>query len=203
MAWDVVMFGALSIPERNVEEWLSSEVTREAFPWLDELGGHDVLHETPEALLAFLKDVTVAPHELFDVTLVEGRLTVQCYVSEDPYRETSQALALLFASAADFGAVGELVIYGYQGIRFGERLTVRAGRTAFAKLGVDELAAIEQLRQFTELNARIHERYDSLVGRLAAPVDPRKSRLVVNPFTGRRVRVADDGIDLFTTGRFD
>lgn len=203
MAWDVVMFGALSIPERNVEEWLSSEVTREAFPWLDELGGHDVLHETPEALLAFLKDVTVAPHELFDVTLVEGRLTVQCYVSEDPYRETSQALALLFASAADFGAVGELVIYGYQGIRFGERLTVRAGRTAFAKLGVDELAAIEQLRQFTELNARIHERYDSLVGRPAAPVDPRKSRLVVNPFTGRRVRVADDGIDLFTTGRFD
>jgi len=203
MAWDVVMFGAISIPERNVEDWLASEVTREAFPWLDELGGHDVPHETPEALLAFLKDVTVAPHELFDVTLVDGKATVHCYVSEDPYRETSQALALLFASAADFGAVGELVIYGYQGIRFGERLTVKAGRTAYAKLGVDEMAAIEQLRQFTELNARIHERYDSLVGRPPAPMDPRKSRLVVHPFTGRKVRVAADGLEVSSGGRFD
>lgn len=203
MAWDVVMFGAISIPERNVEDWLASEVTREAFPWLDELGGYDVPHETPDALLAFLKDVTVAPHELFDVTLVEGKVTVHCYVSEDPYRETSQALALLFASAADFGAVGELVIYGYQGIRFGERLTVKAGRTAYAKLGVEEMAAIEQLRQFTELNARIHERYDSLVGRPPAPMDPRKSRLVVHPFTGRKVRVADDGLEVSSSGRFD
>ncbi|MCC6333633.1 MAG: hypothetical protein IT380_06565 [Myxococcales bacterium] len=194
MAWDVVMFGAVCIPERNVEEWLASDVAREAFPWLDELGGDDVHHDTPEALLTFLKDVTVAPHELFDVTLVDGKVTVHCYVSEDPYRETSQALALLFASAADFGAVGELVIYGYQGIRFGERLTVKAGRTAWSKLGHDELAAVEQLRNFTELNARIHERYDSLVGRPPAPMDPRKSRLVVHPFTGRRVRVAEDGI---------
>lgn len=203
MAWDVVMFGAISVPERNVEEWLASEVTREAFPWLDELGGHDVPHETPDALLAFLKEVTVAPHELFDVTLVDGKVTVHCYVSEDPYRETSQALALLFASAADFGAVGELVIYGYQGIRFGERLTVKAGRTAYAKLGVDEMAAIEQLRQFTELNARIHERFDALVGRPPAPVDRRRSRLVVHPFTGRKVRVADDGVEAGSSGRFD
>lgn len=203
MAWDVVMFGAISIPERNVEEWLASGVTREAFPWLEELGGHDVLHDTPEALLSFLKDVTVAPHELFDVTLLDGKVTVQCYVSEDPYRETSQALALLFGSAAEFGAVGELVIYGYQGIRFGERLVVKAGRTAFAKLGLEEMAAIEQLRQFTELNARIHERYDSLVGRPPAPVDPRRSRLVVHPFTGRKVRVAEDGIAVTTAGRFD
>lgn len=204
MAWDVVMFGAVSIPERNVEEWLASDVAREGFPWLDELGGHEVPHDTPDALLTFLKEVTVAPHELFDVNLVDGKVTVQCYVSEDPYRETSLALALLFASAADFGAVGELVIYGYQGIRFGERLTVKAGRASWAKLGADELAAVEQLRQFTELNSRIHERYDALVGRAPAPLDPRKSRLVVHPFTGRKVRVAVDGVAASTTGdRFD
>jgi hypothetical protein len=195
MAWDVVMFGALSLPERHVEEWLSSPVTREAFPWLDELGGHDVPHETAEALVAFLQDITVAPHELFEVSLVGGTLKVQCYVAEDPYRETSQALALLFASAADFGGVGELYLYGYQGIRFGERLTVRAGRTAYARLSLDALAAVEQLRQFTELDARIHERYDALVGRAPAPRDARRSRLAVNPFTGRRVRVALDEVE--------
>jgi hypothetical protein len=203
MAWDVVMFGAVSIPERNVEEWFASELAREDFPWLDELGGYDVPHDTPEALLSFLKDITVAPHELFDVTLVEGKLTVQCYVSEDPYRETSQALALLFASAADFGAVGELVIYGYQGIRFGERLTVRAGRATYSKLTHDELAAVEQLRQFSELNSRIHQRFDSLVGRPTAPMDPRRSRLVVNPFTGRKVRVTHDGIAPAGPDHFD
>jgi len=203
MAWDVVMFGAVTIPERNVEEWLATPVAHEEFPWLDELGGYDVPHETPEALLSFLKDVTVAPHELFDVQLLDGKVTVQCYVSEDPYRETSQALALLFASAASFGAVGELVIYGYQGIRFGERLTVKAGRTAYAKLGHEEMAAIEQLRQFTDLNARIHERYDSLVGRPPAPMDPRRSRLVVHPFTGRKVRVAEDGVTVLGAGPAD
>jgi hypothetical protein len=203
MAWDVVMFGAVTIPERNVEEWLATSVAHEEFPWLDELGGHDVPHETPEALLEFLRDVTVAPHELFDVNVLDGKVTVQCYVSEDPYRETSQALALLFASAAAFGAVGELVIYGYQGIRFGERLTVKAGRTAYAKLGHDEMAAIEQMRQFTDLNSRIHERYDALVGRPPAPMDPRRSRLVVHPFTGRKVRVAEDGLAVSAPDRFD
>jgi hypothetical protein len=193
MAWDVVMFGSLSVPERNVEEWLTTAVGREELPWLDELSGADVVHDTPEALVTFLRDVTVAPHELFQVNLVDGQVTVECYVSEDPYRETSQALALLFASSAAFGGVGELTFYGYQGIRFGERLTVMAGQASFHKLCNDDLSAVERAKPFTALDAKIHERFDALVGRPSGRLDPRSSRMVVHPFTGRKVRVADDG----------
>lgn len=195
MAWDVVMFGALSVPQSNVEAWLTSTLLREHFGWLEACGGDDVPHQTPEALLAFLSEVTVAPHELFEVALVEGRVTVQCYVSEDPYRETSQALALLFASAAAFAGVGELITCGYRGIRFGEKLSVKAGRADLMKLGPEALAAVEQLRQFNELDERIHQRFDALVGRPPAPLDPRRSRTAIHPFTGRRVRVAADGFE--------
>jgi hypothetical protein len=195
MAWDVVMFGSLSVPERNVEEWLTCAVHGEDLPWLDEVGGNDVAHQTPEALLTFLADVTVAPHELFQVQLVDGRVVVDCYVSEDPYRETSQALALLFASSAVFGGVGELTFYGYQGIRFGERLRVAAATTIFHCLTQEELAAVERSAHFVALDGRIHARFDALLGREApAPLDPRRSRLIVHPFTGRKVRVADDGV---------
>jgi hypothetical protein len=193
MAWDVVMFGSLSVPERNVEEWLTSTVGPDDLPWLDEVGGNDVLHQTPEALLGFLRDVTVAPHELFQVSLADGRVTVDCYVSEDAYRETSQALALLFASSAPFGGVGELTFYGYQGIRFGERLRLAGGTCTFHALTQDELGAVERLPAFVALDTRIHARFDALLGREAAPLDPRRSRLIIHPFTGRQVRVADDG----------
>lgn len=192
MAWDVVMFGALSLPETNVEAWLSSRVSAEDLPWLDEVGGNDVHHDSPEGLLTFLREVTVAPHELFHVSLVEGRLTVECYVSEDPYRESSTALALLFASAAAFGGTGELTFYGYQGIRFGERLRLAAGSCTFASLSQHELGSVERAPGFVALDARIHERFDSLLGREPRPLDPRRSRLVIHPFTGRKVRVADD-----------
>jgi hypothetical protein len=188
-----VMFGSLSIPERNVEEWLTATVTREDLPWLDELSGTDVLHETPEALLSFLRDVTVAPHELFEVSVLDGQVKVDCYVSEDPFRETSQALALLFASAASFGGTGTLTFYGYQGIRFGERITLSAGEARFVKLSQAELGEVERSRAFIDLDARVHARFDTLVGRPETPLDPRKSRLIIHPFTGRKVRVADDG----------
>src|SRR5688500_13115447 len=102
MAYDVVMFGSLSMPERNLEDWLASPVELTDFPWLDEVAGADVLHDTPEALLSFLGDVGCAPHELFEVILREGQLSVECYTSEDTFRSTSQALALLFASSAAF-----------------------------------------------------------------------------------------------------
>lgn len=193
MAFDVVMFGSLSLPERNVEEWLSAPIELTEFPWLDEVGGDDVLQRSPETLLAFLSEVTCRPHELFDVQRLEGKLEVKCYASEDTFRATAQALALLFSSAAAFGGLGELSFAGYQGIRFGERLTVRAARSTFRKLGEEELARLEQDRAFSTLDARIHERYDALVGREAGPVDPRRSRWVIHPFTGRRVRVADEG----------
>lgn len=195
MAWDVVMFGSLSIPQQSVEDWLSTVVSRDEFPWLDDLGGTDVMHDTPELLLSFLRDITVAPHEIFRVDLSDGQVRVQCYVSEDPYRETSQALAMLFASSAHFGGQGELVFYGYQGIRFGERLSVGGGNATFTRLGQAELGNVERMKDFTELNAKIHERFDSLVGRPETPMDPRRSKLVVHPFTGRKVRVADDAGD--------
>ena len=118
MSWDVVMFGSLSVPERNLEEWLTTPASAAEAPWLDELGGNDTVLETPEALLAFLAEVTIAPHELFEVRHDDGRVTVQCFVSEDAYRKTCQPLALLFSSAAAWGGTGELTFFGYQGIRF-------------------------------------------------------------------------------------
>lgn len=192
MAFDVVMYGAVDVPEQHVEEWLTSTIETIDFPWLDEVCGEDVLQDTPEALLALFADQPLAPHEFFDVTLEGGRLSIACYVSEDRFRETSQALALLAASAAAFGGVGELQLAGYKGIRFGERVTVRGGRATWMKLPADELSRLECLPAFQRLDGRIHERYDALVGRRAGPVDPRRSRWVVHPFTGRRVRVADD-----------
>lgn len=192
MAFDVVMYGTLAVPERNLEEWLTTPIETSEFPWLDEVGGLEVVQDTPEALLTAFAEQALAPHELFDVTLADGRLHVACYVSEDRFRETSQALALLVASAAPFGGVGELHLSGYQGIRFGERVAVKAGRATWSKLPADELSWLERLPAFQKLDARIHERYDSLVGRASGPVDPRRSRWVVHPFTGRKVRVAAD-----------
>lgn len=192
MAFDVVMYGSLAVPERNLEEWLTSPIETHEFPWLDEVGGLEVVQDTPEALLTTFAEQTLAPHEIFDVTLTEGRLHVACYVSEDRFRETSQALAQLVASAAPFGGVGELHLAGYQGIRFGERVSVKAGRATWTRLPADELSWLERLPAFQQLDARIHARYDSLVGRSSGPVDPRRSRWVVHPFTGRKVRVASD-----------
>jgi hypothetical protein len=194
MAFDVVMFGALSLPERNVEEWLTTPIEQTEFPWLDEVGGVDVVHDTPEALLGFLSEVSCAPHELFSVTMQEGRLVVQCFASEDTFRETSVALALLGASTAAFGGTGELFYAGYQGIRFGERLTVRAARSSFSRVTAEELGKLEQHEGFIELDSKIHQRFDALVGRATptGPVDPRRSRWIVHPFTGRKVRVADE-----------
>lgn len=193
MAFDVVMFGALTVPERNVEEWLTTPIEQATWPWLEEVGGVDVPHDTPEALLSLLGEVACAPHELFSVTLLEGRLELQCYVGEDTFRETSQALALLFASASLFGGVGELHFAGYQGIRFGERLVVQGEQVRFGRISSDELARLEHHRGFLALDAKIHERFDALVGRVSpeGPLDPRRSRWVVHPFTGRRVRVAE------------
>lgn len=191
MAFDVVMFGSLSVPQRNLEDWLASPVELSDFPWLDEVGGADVLHDTPEGLLCFLGEVSCAPHELFEVSLSEGQLSVKCYASEDTFRATSQALALLFASSAAFGGLGELCFCGYQGIRFGERLLVRAGRGTFTRVAGLELGKLELQKPFLELDARIHERFDALVGR-EAPSDPRRSKWIIHPFTGRKVRVSDD-----------
>jgi hypothetical protein len=193
MAFDVVMFGSLSMPERNLEEWLASPVELTDFPWLDEVGGVDVLQDTPEALLGFLAEVSCAPHELFEVAVTQGQLTVNCYATEDTFRATSQALALLFASSAAYGGLGELCFSGYQGIRFGERLLVRAGRGTFTRIASDELAKLEQRPSFVALDAKIHARFDALVGRpVTGPVDARRSKWIIHPFTGRKVRVADD-----------
>lgn len=185
MAFDVVMFGSLSVPQQNVEEWLTTP-----FHFAGHEQFEDVLQDTPEALLAMLGEVTCAPHEIFKVTLEDGRVSVQCYASEDSFRETSSALALLFASAADFGGLGELNFAGYQGIRFGERVTLRGGQCAFVKLSAAQLSELEQQQAFRSLDARIHERFDALVGRMPT-TDARGARWSIHPFTGRRVLVSE------------
>jgi hypothetical protein len=190
MSWDVVMFGSISVPERSREEWLTTPINRDEFPWLDELGGVDVPLETPEALLTFLSEVPLAPHQFFDVSADASLVTVQGYLAEEPWRDTCQALALLFASAAAYGATGELTMFGYQGIRFGERLSLANGQATFRQLTQGELGELERSRTFQCVNARIHQRFDSLVGRPDAPTDARRTTWMVHPFTGRKVRAA-------------
>ncbi|MBL8918385.1 MAG: hypothetical protein JNJ54_05960 [Myxococcaceae bacterium] len=188
MSWDVVMFGSISVPERSREEWLTAPINRDEFPWLDEVGGVDVPLETPEALLAFLADAALAPHQFFDVAADSSLVTVQGYLSEEPWRDVCQALVLLFASAGAFGGHGELTVFGYQGIRFGERVTLANGQVSYRQLSLDELGEVERSKTFSCLNARIHQRFDTLVGRPEAPTDARRATWIVHPFTGRRVR---------------
>lgn len=189
MAFDVVMFGAVTLPEMNVEEWLSTPIETSEFPWLDEVAGAEVVHDTPEALLAALSESVCAPHEFLSVTLTDGRLQLQAYLGEDRFRETAQAVAVLVASAAAFGGVGEVHFMGYQGIRFGERFTLRGSRVTYSKVAAEQLAALEHHASFQLLDARIHERFDSLVGRPDVR-EAKGSRWEVSPFTGRKVRVA-------------
>ncbi len=186
MGWDVVMFGTLRVPEANLEEWLSSPVFLDELPWLEELAGGEPTHDTPEALLAHLADVPVAPHELFEVRRAGGTLEVTCFASEDVYRDTSQALAVLFASAAAWGGSGELTFLGYRSIQFGERVTVARTRATWRRLTRQEQVAAQRSKAFKALDVRIHARFDELVGR-AAPTGRRQ--WAVNPFTGRRVLV--------------
>lgn len=190
MSWDVVLFGSISVPERSREEWLTTPINRDEFPWLDELGGVDTTLETPEALLSLLGEVQLPPHLFFDVSGESSLVTVQGYLSEEPYRDVCQPLVLLFASAAAFGATGELTLFGYQGIRFGERLTLANGVVSFRQLTTDELGEVERSKTFQLINARVHQRFDILVGRPETSHDARRSGWAIHPFTGRKVRVA-------------
>jgi len=189
MSWDVVMFGSLSVPEANLETWLTTPVAADEFPWLDDLPGSEVCADTPEALLSFLSEVPTAPHELFRVERQAAHVEVSCFVADDPYRDTCQALAMLFASAAAFGGSGALTFFGYQGIRFGERLTVSSDGVTLSQLSTRDLEGVEQSPAFLGIDALIHQRFDTLVGRPVATAGARGVRWVVHPFTGRRVRM--------------
>ncbi len=189
MSWDVVMFGSLSVPESNLETWLTTSVSADEFPWLEDLPGSDVCADTPEALLSFLNDVPTAPHELFSVVRDAAHLDVTCFVADDPYRDTCQALATLFASASAFGGSGMLTFFGYQGIRFGERLVVSSSGVTLTQLNTRELEAVEASPAFRAVNARIHERFDALVGRPQVAPGTRGLSWGIHPFTGRRVRM--------------
>ncbi len=190
MSWDVVMFGSLSVPEANLESWLTTPVSSDEFPWLEDLPGSDVCADTPEALLSFLSEVQTAPHELFSVVHHGAHLDVSCFVPDDPYRDTCQALAMLFASASAFGGSGVLTFFGYQGIRFGERLAVSSAGVSLTQLMNRELEAVETSAAFRSVNARIHERFDALVGRPPLVPGARSVTWGIHPFTGRRVRMA-------------
>ncbi len=192
MAFDVVMFGTLNVPERNLEEWLTTPSDPESFPWLEEVGGTEVPLQTPEAFLAYLTELSLAPHEFLEVTQVEGQVVVRAFVSDDAWRDAAQVVAQLFASAAAFGGHGQLTFTGYQGIRFGEQVTVEKGTATFATLAHQGLAAVEHAPAFKAIDQRIHARFDGLVGRPGAPADPRRSKWVVHPFTGRKVKAVAD-----------
>lgn len=195
MSWDVVTFGSMQVPERSREEWLTTPLNRDEFPWLDELGGVDVTQDTPEALSVFLSELPLAPHQFFDLSSDSSLVTVQGYLSEEPWRDVCQALALLFSSAAGFGATGELTIFGYQGIRFGERIVLEHGRPTFRQLTQDELSEVERSRPFQLIDARIHQRFDALVGRPEVGGDRRGTGWMVHPFTGRRVRAVTSAVE--------
>lgn len=190
MSWDVLTFGSITVPECNREEWLSTPINRDELPWLDEVDGVETTLESPEAMLAFLGELVLAPHHFFDVSADSSLVTVQGYVGEEPYRELCQPLVLLFASAAGFGGTGELTLFGYQGIRFAERLVLANGQATWRQLTQDAFGEIERSKTFECLDARVHQRFDALVGRPTAPSDARKARWIVHPFTGRRVRAA-------------
>jgi hypothetical protein len=191
MSWDVVMFGSLSVPERNLETWLTTPVSPELFPWLDELPGDEVeaTPKTPEALLARLGAVVVEPHDLYAVSLDGSRLEVACRTGEDPYRETCQALALLVASAAEFDGWGELTFLGSKSIQFGERVTVVRGQAFLTVLSKVEQAVAARARSLKALEARHQAHVDALVGR---PAGSKKGRTPpgADPFTGREAGAA-------------
>jgi hypothetical protein len=193
MSWDVVVFGSISIPERNQDEWLSALVDPVDFPWLDEVGGVDGPLRTPETMLGFLSDLSLPPHSFFDLSPSTGLVTVQAYLGEEPYRDVSQTVALLFASAASFGGTGELLTLGYQGIRFGEKVLLQSGLATFTQLGLQAMSEAEQSAAYQCLDARIHQRFDALVGRSEFPSDERHLGWMIHPFTGRRVRAATRG----------
>ncbi len=190
MGFDVAVLGNLSLPERNLEEWLTAPVVARAFAFLGELGGEDARLTTPEALLAMLAEVVVAPHEFLNLERLDGQVSVRGFVTDDTWGQVAQSLALLFASAAAFGGQGALEFSGYQGLRFGARVTSGAGAAHFFPLAAGELAALERSPAWRELDDLIHARFDALVGRIAGPVDARRSAWSVNPFTGRKERVA-------------
>lgn len=190
MGFDVAVLGNLSLPERNLEEWLASPVAAETFAFLSELGGEDARLETPEALLAMLGEVVVAPHEFLTLERVDGQVAVRGFLTDDTWGQVAQSLALLFASAAAFGGQGELAFSGYQGLRFGAKVSAGAGAVRLTRLAEAEQAALERSPAFRELDELIHARFDALVGRVPGPVDARRSAWSVNPFTGRKERVA-------------
>lgn len=192
MAFDVVMFGTLNVPERNLEEWLTTPSDPNVFPWLEEVGGTEVNLETPEGFIAYLSELSLLPHEFLEVSQLEGQVVVRAFVSDDTWRDAAQVVAQLFASAAAFGGHGQLTLTGYQGIRFGEQITVEKGAATFTALAHQTLSQVEQQPAFKAIDQRIHEKFDGLVGRPGAPMDARRSKWVVHPFTGRKVKALAD-----------
>jgi hypothetical protein len=186
MLWDVVMLGSLSVPQQRLDEWLGHPLSRD-LGWLEAIDGRSTVHATPEALLEFLREACGMPHEIFDVQLVDARLSVQCYVSQNPFLETSRALALVFASAAAFGAIGELVIYGYRSLPFGQRLIIGDGCCDFRQLDSSELQRLERRPALIQIEQRIQERFDGLVERQPTPSAAPRSHVVIHPFTHRFV----------------
>jgi hypothetical protein len=138
MALDTVLFGELFVPSRNLEGWLCGPLVSGTFGALELLPGEDPTSNVPEGLIAELSALAVEPHELFELSREGSRLTVRAHVGQDGFLSAARPLALLFASAAQAGGSGSLVLLGTRGAAFGYRLTVGWGQVRLRGLGAVE-----------------------------------------------------------------
>lgn len=162
MVFDIVLFGELVMPNDAVEPWLA-EPSSVRLPWPESVVGAP---KAPEAVLAQLEGLTCAPHEIVDVRLERHVVTVACFVGNENFIEVRDALGRLFVSAAPHQATGSLSLIGFRGLLLGERLELGFGRTRLRPLRLSERLQATQDPTFVALEAAIHERFDSLVGRI-------------------------------------
>ena len=66
---------------------------------------------------------------------------------------------------------------------------VSSSGVTLTQLNTRELEAVEASPAFRAVNARIHERFDALVGRPQVAPGTRGLSWGIHPFTGRRVRM--------------
>lgn len=184
MGWDAVVFGELKVPAAKVEGWLTTEVAPSDFKGWPDFFESEGEPRTPEVLLEELKGLVLEPHELMEVALDGGRLSVSAMMAKDPLLDARMALAVLWRSAAKHGGKGTLTFFGYQTASFGYRVTVENGKSSMKVLTAKEQAAVEKGKPYRAIDAKVHAALDGLLGAKGAKGPRRKG---INPFTGKRV----------------
>lgn len=185
MGLDAVVFGELKVPAAKVEAWLMAEVAPSDFKGWPDFFDFEFTPRAPEVLLEELKATSLQPHELLDLSLQGGVLTVRGMMAKDPLLEARMPLAVLWRSAAKHGGKGELVFLGNQTLELGYRVKVGKGRSVVQLLTKAEQKAFEKKKAYKQIDAQVHAALDSLVGGKARG----KASKGVNPFTGKRVGI--------------